>query len=219
MFGLVRMWLTGLLAVAVWAGAVLLLRAWADRLPDPRPPAPAIVVSPDDPPPPPPPAAPPPTFGERLAAWRPGVDWPTAYFAGGATLLLLGVGGGRALWWLRLKARGAADDPKHERSPEVRRIARPDGSELHVEFSGPAGGPVVVLTHGWGACATEWYYLRRRLAGHCRLVAWDLPGLGLSKGGRPTATSAWTSWPPTSGRWWPNAGATGRCCSGTASAA
>ena len=46
---------------------------------------------------------------------------------------------------------------------------------------GPADGPTVVLTHGWGANATEWYYLKKHLGDRFRLIAWDLPGLGLSK--------------------------------------
>ena len=46
---------------------------------------------------------------------------------------------------------------------------------------GPADGPTIVLTHGWGANATEWYYLKKHLGDRFRLIAWDLPGLGLSK--------------------------------------
>ncbi len=189
MFGLVRMWLMGLLAVAVIVGAVLLLWEFAQRLPDQRrvvfdDSAPRVEHPPDPsfPPPPPPDELRTLTFGERLSAWRPAFDWTTAYLAGGMVLAFLAVGGGRALWWLRLKLRPASDDPRHERDTETRRIARPDGSEIHVEFHGPADGPPMVLTHGWGATATEWYYLRRQLGDRFRLIAWDLPGLGLSKG-------------------------------------
>jgi len=81
---------------------------------------------------------------------------------------------------LRLRLQTGTDDPKHERSPEHRRIVRPDGSEIHIEFWGPPDGPPVVLTHGWGGTSTQWYYLRRRLADRYRLIAWDLPGMGLS---------------------------------------
>jgi len=183
------MWLTGLLAVAVIVGAVLLIRAWSERLPDPRP-APAPIpqdqaqTNPDGifEQPRPSVERPPPTFGERLSAWRPGADWTTAYLAGGLLLSFLALGGGRGLclWLLRLKMRSAGDDPRHERDAETRRIVRPDGTELHVEFHGPADGQPIVLTHGWGACATEWYYLRRQLGDRYRLIMWDLPGLGLS---------------------------------------
>ena len=41
--------------------------------------------------------------------------------------------------------------------------------------------PAVVLTHGWGATSTEWYYPKKHLADRFRLIVWDLPGLGLSK--------------------------------------
>jgi pimeloyl-ACP methyl ester carboxylesterase len=37
-----------------------------------------------------------------------------------------------------------------------------------------------VLTHGWGANSTEWYYLKQQLTDRFRLIVWDLPGLGLS---------------------------------------
>jgi pimeloyl-ACP methyl ester carboxylesterase len=38
--------------------------------------------------------------------------------------------------------------------------------------------PQLVLTHGWGTNSTEWYYMKRHLAGQFRLIVWDLPGLG-----------------------------------------
>jgi pimeloyl-ACP methyl ester carboxylesterase len=54
------------------------------------------------------------------------------------------------------------------------------GSQLYVESQGPAGAPVIVLTHGWGLDSTIWNYAKRHLADY-RLVLWDLPGLGRSK--------------------------------------
>lgn len=53
MFGLLRMWFAGLLAVALWVGVGFLVREWAKRLPDPRPPAEPRVVQTDPPQPPP----------------------------------------------------------------------------------------------------------------------------------------------------------------------
>jgi pimeloyl-ACP methyl ester carboxylesterase len=73
------------------------------------------------------------------------------------------------------------DEPRDERTGEKHRIRRPDGSELQVESYGPADGPTVILTHGWGATSTEWYYLKKHLADRFRLIVWDLPGLGLSR--------------------------------------
>jgi pimeloyl-ACP methyl ester carboxylesterase len=76
----------------------------------------------------------------------------------------------------------AGEGPKATRDGLVRRLRRPDGSEIQVELYGPEDGPPVVLTHGWGADGTEWYYLKRQLADRFRLIVWDLPGLGLSRG-------------------------------------
>jgi pimeloyl-ACP methyl ester carboxylesterase len=63
---------------------------------------------------------------------------------------------------------------------EVHRLRRPDGTELQVECYGPPDAPALVLTHGWGCDSTEWYYLKRQLAAHFRLIVWDLPGVGRS---------------------------------------
>ena len=49
---------------------------------------------------------------------------------------------------------------------------------------GPSDAPPIVLTHGWGADSTEWYYAKKALSRRFRLIAWDLPGLGRST--RPT---------------------------------
>lgn len=121
-------------------------------------------------------------FGERVAAWRPGWDAVTALLAGG--LALLGWSAGGRFVTPRLWLKAGEDDPRHERGGVVRRIARPDGTVLHVETYGPDDGPPVVLTHGWGADGTEWYYLKKAMSGRYRLIVWDLPGLGLSAGPR-----------------------------------
>src|SRR5690606_21221628 len=56
-----------------------------------------------------------------------------------------------------------------------------DGARLYVEEEG--AGPTVLLTHGWGLDRTIWRSTRADLRGRFRLVAWDLPGLGLSRPG------------------------------------
>lgn len=179
LFGLVRLWLFGLLAVGLLVLAGYLFWRWADALPDPRPQpaADAVLLAPTDDPNPPPS---PPTFAERLSAWRPGWDGLTALFAGAVALSLLGVGGGRGLAWLIMPKRG--ERPTHDRPGQHLRVSRPDGSELHVEITGRTDGPTVVFTHGWGATATEWGQIRRHLADRYRLVSWDLRGLGRSNG-------------------------------------
>jgi pimeloyl-ACP methyl ester carboxylesterase len=85
---------------------------------------------------------------------------------------------------LALWRRPGPDEPRALRSRTVQRIERPDGAALHVEMDGTADGPAIVLTHGWGTDSTEWYYLRRALADRYRLILWDLPGLGKSRGPR-----------------------------------
>lgn len=72
---------------------------------------------------------------------------------------------------------GPDNDPlKEERRPPVS-----VGEGLHVEVSGRADAPTIVLTHGWAMDSTIWYYARRDLEHSYRVVTWDLPGLGLSR--------------------------------------
>lgn len=80
---------------------------------------------------------------------------------------------------LRLKRGTDTPDPTSE-GTETQRVRRPDGTELHVEFTGPSAGPTILLTHGWGLNNNEWYYAKRVLSRHFRLIVWDLPGLGKS---------------------------------------
>jgi pimeloyl-ACP methyl ester carboxylesterase len=102
------------------------------------------------------------------------------------------VGGCAAVVWtligrvlvLSVWRRPGRDEPRRLRSHEVHRIKRPDGTELNVEVSGPPDAPTVVLTHGWGTDSTEWYYTRRALTARFRVITWDLPGLGKSRGPR-----------------------------------
>lgn len=77
-------------------------------------------------------------------------------------------------------------DPTAPRRADGAMIDSPTGSKLYVETRGPANGPVVIATHGWGLDSTIWQYLNRDLATHRNLVphqqiTWDLPGLGRSK--------------------------------------
>lgn len=93
-------------------------------------------------------------------------------FAGGAIL--------RAVASLMGGAKRGQVPPSRERGGEVHRLARPDGTSLRVECYGPADATPIVLTHGWGSNSTQWFYLKRQLGERYRLIAWDLPGLGLS---------------------------------------
>lgn len=60
-------------------------------------------------------------------------------------------------------------------------LAGATGSQLYVERHGPAEGPIIVFTHGWGMDLTFWDYAKQDLADRFQLVMWDLPGLGRSK--------------------------------------
>lgn len=99
--------------------------------------------------------------------------------------LFLGVG---LLLWsflgflpILLFRRSGRDEPKPIRSNRTQRIARPDGSEVHVEFYGPEQAPTLILTHGWGPDSLVWYYAKKQLTDQFRVIVWDLPGLGKSK--------------------------------------
>ncbi len=189
----------GLVSPLAIAGGVFLLGWWASRLPD----VPARDARPGSGAPP---ATTPPTAGRgvesadspavsrpdagpvegvprggffaRVGAWRPGIDWTTAALAEGVVLLVWSVAG-RVLGRRNLLPRGT-NDPVQERGGEVVNLKKPDGTTLHVEVFGPPDALPVVLTHGWGADGTEWFYLKRDLAASYRLIVWDLPGLGLS---------------------------------------
>ncbi len=85
--------------------------------------------------------------------------------------------------WLSGRGPILAEEPQPEppselRTGQVHNIRRPDGSVLRVETYGPDDAPPLVLTHGWGANADEWYYQKRHLVGRFRLIVWDLAGLG-----------------------------------------
>ena len=105
----------------------------------------------------------------HAAAWR---LWT------GAALLAGSIGGGRVLVLLLMPA---GREPPHGRS-DARIVHAPDGSALHVESSGIAGAPIVVMTHGWGLSSQAWGETRTALEAKFRVVVWDLPGLGRSKG-------------------------------------
>ena len=112
-----------------------------------------------------------------------GLNQETALLAAGISLLIWALFGGlilRGIGRLLNASARDADAPDSERRGISKRLRRPDGTELQVEFYGPEDGPPIVLTHGWGVNSTEWTYLKRELTDRYRLIVWDLPGLGLS---------------------------------------
>lgn len=185
-FDIVWIWLRGLLAIALIVCGGLLLRYWyRESLVWVVDPVKVVDTSREDSARD---ASEPPVVnkaesGREEFRYTPGFNRPTALLAGALALLTWAFAGGlsaRALATAFLKK--GEDDPKRERQgAEVHTLRRPNGAELRVECYGPADAPPIVLTHGWGANATEWYYVKKSLSDRFRLIVWDLPGLGLSK--------------------------------------
>jgi pimeloyl-ACP methyl ester carboxylesterase len=173
------MWFRGLLAIAILGGSVYLFSRWARELPDPSAPRVSEVdrdgmnrqsdTLPLE-------RA---SFGERVAAWKPGWDRLTAFLAGAVALALIGTLG-RFITTPLLFRRSGSDEPHRERAGTTQHIVRPDGTKLEVQILGLANGPTVILTHGWGNDGDAFYYVKRQLGEHVRLVFWDLPGHGRS---------------------------------------
>lgn len=79
-----------------------------------------------------------------------------------------------------------AKPDRAERSVEDRgngtQIAGQNNSSLYVEDLGNETGPTLILTHGWAMDSTIWHYAKLSLGRRFRIIVWDLPGLGQSKG-------------------------------------
>lgn len=58
-----------------------------------------------------------------------------------------------------------------------------DGPVHYVDFGGPDDGPLVVCVHGLGGSHANWLAVAPQLARRCRVVALDLAGFGLTRGG------------------------------------
>src|SRR5919202_1684245 len=110
-------------------------------------------------------------------AWYVGVVVGTAWLIAGLAMVLLTFFG---RWIVLLFRQPGPAEPRTHRPDSILRFERPDGSALSVNTFGPSDAPSVVLTHGAGTNSTSWYYAQRSLADRFRLIAWDLPGLGLS---------------------------------------
>lgn len=78
-------------------------------------------------------------------------------------------------------ARSDTDDATRPERSHGQMVVGAGTARLYVERHGPADGPVILFTHGWGLDSTIWCYARRQLANRFRLITWDLPGLGRSE--------------------------------------
>jgi pimeloyl-ACP methyl ester carboxylesterase len=159
---ILSLWFFGLLSLSLIGGGAYLLWEWYQRAWAYDPQLDRYIFDPN--------------FGFNL---------PTALLVAGLGLLVWAFAGGLILRWIGGLTSGsqpAEERPKYTRQGRVQRLPRPDGSELQVESYGPKNAPPIILTHGWGYNSTEWYYLKQQLSDHFRLIVWDLPGLGLSRG-------------------------------------
>jgi len=179
---ILSMWLKGLLSIAIIAAGVFLLRQWYEhtrvrettelRLPEGQAPDAGLDAAGN---------ASAADRGRTTTRWEPGINRETAELTAGVLLLSIAFVGQFASRGIpRLLLQTGIDDPRPDREGAVRRLRRPDGSELQVELYGATDGQPIVLTHGWGANSTEWYYLKKHLSDRFRLIVWDLPGLELS---------------------------------------
>jgi pimeloyl-ACP methyl ester carboxylesterase len=108
--------------------------------------------------------------------WLTGAVLGLAWLGASLAMLVVSIFGRPLV--LALFRRAATDEPTLARGGHAARIDRPDGTRLRVESHGRAGGPTVVLTHGWGTDAREWQYATEELGDRFRVLAWDLRGLG-----------------------------------------
>ncbi len=193
-FSILGIWFRGLLGIAVLGGAVYLLKLWYDESHVVEPirvqtvevdAVPARDRNRDDLP-----QRTIPVATRRVFRFEPGLNKQTGLLAAGILLLTWAVLGRPLIQGVSKLLAGSgsaegqqvsADVPNDERQGEVFMLNRPDGSVLRAECYGPRNAPPIVLTHGWGANSTEWFYIKRDLAQRFRLIVWDEPGLGLSK--------------------------------------
>jgi pimeloyl-ACP methyl ester carboxylesterase len=63
-----------------------------------------------------------------------------------------------------------------------------DGPVHYVDFGGPDDGPPVLCVHGLGGSHANWLAIAPQLARTCRVLALDLAGFGLTRGGARRTT-------------------------------
>jgi pimeloyl-ACP methyl ester carboxylesterase len=164
-----RTWFLGILGWFVLGLGIYLIYEWADGVEPSRVPVVADVDADGE--------------VEARVVERADADriggWPA--LLGGVALMLLSTVGPYPLVLL-LSRRGPHDPDPNRQEGRPLSLSRPDGSQIHAEVFGPATGPTLICTHGWSLDRTDWMYLIARFSGRYRIVVWDLPGLGRSKG-------------------------------------
>ncbi|HLU56725.1 MAG TPA: alpha/beta fold hydrolase [Pseudonocardia sp.] len=74
------------------------------------------------------------------------------------------------------------------RTATNREVRRPHDTTIRYTISGPAGGPVLALVHGWGCNRTDFDAVTDHLPSHLRVLAVDLAEHGESR----SARDVWT---------------------------
>ena len=175
-FSVLRTWFGGIFSWLILGAAIYALWEWADgvdppaaaRFEEPRPAETEAARAAD----------PLPVDSRRNEEYRDRQGgWP--WLASGIGLLALSFGG-----WLPglvlLGRPGAAAPAKP--TGETKIVERPDGSRLHVEILGAKESPTLLFTHGWSLQSTIWTDVIARMTDRYRIVIWDLPGHGQSRG-------------------------------------
>jgi pimeloyl-ACP methyl ester carboxylesterase len=104
-------------------------------------------------------------------------DW--LLWAAAALLAFSSIG---KLVFVPLLARPDAGEHSKEDRAAGQIVQLANGSQIYIEVLGPSQGPTLILTHGWAMDSTIWHYAKLALAKSFRVIVWDLPGLGQSKG-------------------------------------
>lgn len=99
-----------------------------------------------------------------------------------ATLGLLAFSALGKLVLVPLLARADRGEPSREDRGAGQVIPMANESGIYVETLGAPNGPTLILTHGWAMDSTIWHYAKQALGKSFRIVVWDLPGLGQSRG-------------------------------------
>lgn len=82
--------------------------------------------------------------------------------------------------WIHL-LRPKSDDEPYVLAGEVHTAFGVDGTRLEWEELGPVDAPGILLVHGWSLTHDSWYYQKKALSHHYRVVFYDMRGNGRSE--------------------------------------
>lgn len=97
-------------------------------------------------------------------------------------LTIISIFGRLLITFIFSKVKAGTVNPTEEDSNLLENLNRPDGSKIHIKIYGDKQNPPIIFIHGWNANSNEWFYERRYFTDKYRVIVYDLPGLGKSKG-------------------------------------